>query len=63
MYIDAYEFITRAPEDEDEYDTTIEFQSDNKDNYVGFTAHLSEDPEDIVISGPMSSILATKRDI
>ena len=57
MYIDAYEFITYSSEN----NIVLEFQSDNKDDYTGFSAVLTED-NSVILSGPMSSILATKED-
>jgi hypothetical protein len=58
MYIDAYEFITYNENDYIE----LEYQSDNKDDYTGFSAVLTEDNSvgSCVLSGPMSSIMATK---
>ena len=55
MYIDAYEFITYNPDN----DIVLEYQSDNKDDYTGFSAELAEDIS-VVLSGPMSSIMAVK---
>ena len=57
MYIDAYEFITYSPEN----NIVLDFQSDNKDDYTGFSAVLAED-NSVILSGPMSSIIATKED-
>ena len=58
MYIDAYEFITYNPDN----DIVLEYQSDNKDDYTGFSAVLTEDNSvgSCVLSGPMSSIMAIK---